>query len=275
MKNSTLSLIFMFFLLVCTLSSCEDTFEYSVYSEHVDSNKQNTNQKNIQKLENTNQTTFSDFSVFLFSDTHLYYRELRQAIAKINYQKQNADFVIHCGDISNEGLFKEYEFTWDVMDKLQIPYLTVIGNHDLVANGREVYKKMFGKENYSFIYKNCKFVFFDDNIWENTVKEPDFEWLNNELQDETDSFTHTFVICHVPYGDEMFYASQKYVFRKIITASNVNLMIHGHWHNPEIRRDTLDNDKIIRHLITGSVRMHTIRRLDIKQDTVIINDIKF
>ncbi|MBQ7984348.1 MAG: metallophosphoesterase family protein, partial [Bacteroidales bacterium] len=187
----------------------------------------------------------------------------------------DADFVIHCGDISNEGLSKEYEFTWDIMDGIRLPYLTVIGNHDLVANGRSIYKKMFGEENYTYVYKNCKFVFFDDNVWENTVKDPDFEWMEKELSDTLGQYTHVFLVCHVPYTDEMFFPTQKHAFKNIIEKSTVNLCIQGHRHHPEIIRDTVNENRIITYLITGSVHDRQLRRLDIKQDTVIINDIKF
>ncbi len=265
--------ILAFFVLL--FSSCDEGFEYSVYSEHVDDNKKNTTEKNIKELKKKNSDTFSDFSIYFLSDTHIYYKELRKAVKKINSLKNNADFVVHCGDISNEGLFKEYEFTWNLMNDLHLPYLTVIGNHDLVANGRAVYKSMFGKENYTFTYKNCKFVFFDDNVWENTVMEPDFQWLKQELCDDTQEYTHVFLIAHVPYWDDMFYNSFKIVFKSILEESKVNLCIHGHAHRPTTRTETLDNGKDVRFLVTGSIRERMVRRIDIKQDTVIINDVKF
>lgn len=161
------------------------------------------------------------------------------------------------------------------MNDLKLPYLTVIGNHDLVANGRAIYQKMFGKENYSYVYKNCKFVFFDDNIWENTVKDPDFEWLQQELNDNSKEYTHIVLVSHVPYWDEMFFYTQQRAFQIVIENSNTKLSVHGHLHRPELKQDTLSNNRVIRYLITGSVRYHTIRRLDIKQDTIIINDITF
>ncbi|MBQ7984136.1 MAG: metallophosphoesterase, partial [Bacteroidales bacterium] len=131
--------LWLFCSAVLMLQGCTEEFDYSVYSEHVDAKRKNTTEKNIAKLEKQNRKEFSEFSVFLISDTHLYYHRLRQAKDKINALSNEADFVIHCGDISNEGLSKEYEFTWDIMDGIRLPYLTVIGNHDLVANGRSIY----------------------------------------------------------------------------------------------------------------------------------------
>ncbi len=272
MKYNLISVCLLAMWFFC---ACNDDFEYSVYAEHVDDEKQETTAKNIEKLDEKNTKEFSEFSIFLLSDTHIYYKELRKACKKINSMKKDADFVIHCGDISNEGLFKEFEFTWNLMNEVKLPYLTVIGNHDLVANGRAIYKKMFGKENYTYVYKNCKFVFFDDNIWENTVKDPDFEWLEQELNDTSEPYTHIILISHVPYWDEMYFKTQQRAFKSVIENSNTRLSIHGHLHIPDLKQDTLLDNSIVRYLITGSVRYHTIRRLDIKQDTIIINDITF
>ncbi|MBR1774987.1 MAG: metallophosphoesterase [Bacteroidales bacterium] len=267
------------FLSICfgvlLFASCTEEFDYSVYSEHVDDKRKNTTENNIQRLEKQNSKDFSDFSVFLISDTHLYYRELRDARRKINSLKQEADFVIHCGDISNMGLSKEYEFTWDLLDEIELPYLTVIGNHDMVANGRVIYQKMFGKLNYSYVYKNCKFVFFDDNIWENTVRDPDFEWLKREITDSLSQYAHTILIAHIPPWDDQLYNSQKHAFYNIVGNSNVQLCIYGHHHVPFSKQDTLPSGRTVTQLVTGSVRYHTIRRLDVRKDTLIINDIKF
>ena len=267
--------LLMFCFVLLMLCSCTDEFDYSVYSQHVDKKRQNTTQKNIERLDAQNTKEFSDFSVFLISDTHLYYNRLRQAKDKINSLTDKADFVIHCGDISNEGLTKEYEFAWDLMNEIHLPYLTVIGNHDLVANGRSIYQKMFGSENYSYVYKNCKFVFFDDNVWENTVTDPDFFWLKEQLTDTLGQYTHVFLISHVPHTDEMFLPTQKYAYKTIIEQSGVQLCIHGHLRSPDIITDALDDMRKITYLITGSIKSRSFRSFDITKYTFFINDITF
>lgn len=53
---------------------------------------------------------------------------------------------------------KEYEWTVNILSKLDIPYVGLIGNHDVIGNGDQVFNKLFGEENFSFIVRDVKFV---------------------------------------------------------------------------------------------------------------------
>jgi 3',5'-cyclic AMP phosphodiesterase CpdA len=69
---------------------------------------------------------------------------------------QKCDFVIHGGDISDFGLTKEFLWMRDIMNGLKAPYVVIIGNHGCLANGTEIYRKIFGEENFSSLADDCK-----------------------------------------------------------------------------------------------------------------------
>ena len=45
---------------------------------------------------------------------------------------------------------KEYEWTVNILSKLDIPYVGLIGNHDVIGNGDQVFNKLFGEEKLFF-----------------------------------------------------------------------------------------------------------------------------
>jgi len=256
--------------------SCDKVFEFSPYSAFVPNSRKNTTDQNLEKLLNNNQHShFEPFEFTLISDNHLYYDELQDAINHIN-RHNSSDFLIHGGDMTDGGLIKEYDIFQDMMKELTIPYFTVIGNHDLLANGRSIYSDMFGQENYSFIYRNCKFIFFNNVVWELNFAEPDFRWLRNELVDR-EQFKHVFVVAHIPPWTDQFFLSYFYVFNLLMNDYKVTLAIHGHHHDPyEYHNDTLPDEITIGpNLVIGAPQKNVYRRVKVLADTVIFETINF
>ncbi|QJX49193.1 metallophosphoesterase [Hymenobacter taeanensis] len=137
-------------------------------------------------------------------DTQRFYDETEQFVASVNRQR-NIDFVFVAGDISDFGLAREFRWVHERLQQLQVPYLTVVGNHDLVGNGRAIYQTAYGPLNYTFRYGGTKFICLDTNGREYSfgARVPDVPWLQQQLQDTTGS-RHTVVISHVPPTDEDF-----------------------------------------------------------------------
>lgn len=263
-------------LLILTMSSCDKVFEFSLYSAYVSSDRRNTTAKNLEQLyAEPASTTFEPFRFALVSDNHLFYDELSEAIEHIN-ANSGADFVIHGGDMTDGGLIKEFDLFQDVMKKLEVPYFTVIGNHDLLANGQSVYTDMFGEENYSFGYRECKFIFFNNVVWELNYTEPDFRWLRNELLD-SDQYQHVFVIAHIPPWTDQFFLSYFYVYSLLMNDYNVSLSIHGHHHSPyEYSNDSLPAElRIMPNLVIGAPQKGVYRLVDVTPDSVMFQTIKF
>ncbi|AQS93388.1 hypothetical protein BXQ17_04500 [Polaribacter sp. BM10] len=224
MKNFKLVMLLS---IITIFIACENLFEYSVYEAGVNSSEKNTTAKNLKLLAELEQNN-QDFKFAFITDVHYFYNNLRSVVEDINNRKDIA-FVVFGGDIADQALLKEFEIFYDIMKNLNKPYFTVIGNHDYNSNGALIYKEMFGDYNYSFEFNNNKFVMFDDIIWESN-KDPDFEWLSNELSDNANynqvfSFSHIPIVVSNDLPDEM-----KNQYNTILKENNVALSVHGHTH---------------------------------------------
>lgn len=225
---------------VFNLVACEDLFDFSPYAIDFSDENRNVNKRNIEKLcakENDNIITIA-----FTGDTHRFYDETELFVSKVN-NNLSVDFVIHVGDIADFGLPKQYLWGNSLLMNLNCPYFVVIGNHDLVGNGLNAYKEMFGSLNFSFIYDSIKFIFLNTNSREfkfnGTV--PDILWLDNQLKPSTD-FTKTIVIFHVPPTDGDFDASLEDVFHNTLARyNNVLFTVHGHLHHYEIYEPYADS----------------------------------
>ena len=81
-------------------------------------------------------------------------------------------FIIHGGDYTEFGLKKEFEWNDDILSKLKVPYVGLIGNHDVIGNGDQVFRKIFGNENFSFVVSDVKFVCLNTNAIEYDYSHP-------------------------------------------------------------------------------------------------------
>ena len=135
----------------------------------------------------------------LSGDSQRAYDDLPAFIEKVNGM-QGIDFVILNGDISDFGLLQEFKWVESFYSKLKSPYIAVIGNHDHVGNGVDIYKRMFSEKlDFSFIYKGVKFVCHNTNSREynfnGTV--PDLNWLRTQFQPE-EGMKGYFAVAHIP-----------------------------------------------------------------------------
>lgn len=206
--------------------ACNKLFEYSPYEARVPAEFENTINKNLQLIKDI-QLNAGAFSFAFIADNHYHYDNLRAVIDDIN-KNDEILFVIFGGDIADRGLLKEYMIFYDVMKNLNKPYLTVIGNHDYLVNGETVYSQMFGEYNYSFEFNECKFVIFDDIIWESN-KDPDFDWLSMQLADN-ELYKQVFVIAHIPPFPDQFSEEMVQTYSSLMQENNVQLSMHGHIH---------------------------------------------
>ena len=88
------------------------------------------------------------FKFVALGDTHDNYSALGRAVDAIN-ARDDVQFVIVAGDLTDLSLLGEFEFTREEFARLEVPYLTVIGNHDALGDGIEIYQRMFGPLDYT------------------------------------------------------------------------------------------------------------------------------
>ncbi len=223
--------VFIIFLLM-GFTSCEDLFEYHPNQIRLSSDEQDLTVKNLDKIKN--QPTSDTLRLLIMGDTQRFYDATQDFVKKAN-EFQNIDFVVHLGDISDFGLAQEHKWVNSIMKNLKWPYLTVIGNHDMLANGRKIYNQMFGAFNYSLVYGHTKFVFLDTNGRESSFngKVPDLNWLEKQLQQEpAATWKQAMVIAHIPPDDSDFDSKLEMPFHQILKDSqHVPVFFFGHIHN--------------------------------------------
>jgi len=111
-------------------------------------------------------------------------------------QKENVVFAINTGDLVSRGWVNEWlEYFFPIIDKYRtIPFLAVIGNHDLGLNRME-FTRIFGVLDYAFDYGNARFVAFDNN---DGLSDRQLDWMESVLKAAQNK--HKFVFAHKPPG---------------------------------------------------------------------------
>lgn len=222
MKTSIIPLL----IIVFTLAGC-DLIEYSPFNANVEDS--NINEKNIERL-NHLKSTKDTIKFALISDSHSFCKDLEDVISDIN-QISDLDFVICGGDITDSGLAWEFKQYQKFIGRLQYPIFTVIGNHDYLSNGSAIYRQMFGPTNFSFNYMQYKFILFDNIVWENNNRIPDFAWLREQVS--SGDIPYSILISHIPADSEEMKAYYSPEFENIIASNNIMLCLNGHNHKFE------------------------------------------
>lgn len=215
------------------LQGC-DLIDYHPYYAGFDGAK-DINARNISRIEKgTEGRKALHFAVI--SDTQRWYDETAAAVRDINGRK-DVDFVIHCGDLTDFSATKEFELMRDELEKLAVPYVCLIGNHDNLANGAYVFRAMFGKENYSFTAGDTHFVCIDTNALEHDYSTPipDFAFLEDDISSVTPSTKRTVVAMHaMPYSDQ-FNNNVATLFQdKIKEYPGLQFCLCGHNHQTDV-----------------------------------------
>jgi Icc protein len=220
------------FLLFLFISSC-DKFEYNPYQDKNSEQPHDLNQKNIERLLSKAESADDTITIIFTGDSQRFYHNLEELVT-ISNGIPNVDLFILAGDISDFGLLSEFEWVDQRIQKLYMPYVCAIGNHDLTGSGLNVFRSMYGPENYSFSYKGYKFIFHDSNGREHNFNGavPDLGWLSNELNDP--SAGRFVAVCHVPPYDTDFDKNLEEGYTHLLANTpGCRLALHGHLHDTD------------------------------------------
>ena len=160
--------IYIFSIIAFSLAfglGCGD-ISYSPWDSKVEDTSKELNAQNLARLGGYSSSPFTPFTIALIADPGGTPGDLRHAVKRINEinsSEKKIDFVAILGDITNYGLLHEYEWVAKELKKLDIPFLTVPGNHDGLSYGRRIYSDMFGATDYTLDYKDISFVMFNNN----------------------------------------------------------------------------------------------------------------
>lgn len=223
-----LKLCFFLISAIC-IASCNG-LEYSPNQSFDRNSPTDLNAKNLAKLYKNIDNTDDTVRFILTGDTQRSYDQARDLIGVANKHFPKLNFVILNGDISDFGLRQEMEWVTTIYKDLRVPYITVIGNHDLVANGLNAYKHIFGDLNFSFVYKKVKFICHDDNSREYAFngKIPDLAWIAKELVTgpEVEAIVS---VAHIPPTSGDFDPNLRVPYQNLLNSSpKVVASLHSH-----------------------------------------------
>ncbi len=221
--------VFIVSFLFLMLQGCE-LIEYHPYDARFDG-KRDINAQNIERIEAA--LAGRDSICFaVISDTQRWYDETSKAVADIN-GREEIDFVIHCGDLTDFGATKEFEWMREELEKLRVPYVCLIGNHDCLANGADVFRAMFGRFNFSFMAGDTHFVCLNTNALEHdySVPIPDFTFLRTDRETVAPEVRRTVVAMHAAPLTDQFNNNVSGLFHESLKAyPGLQFCVCGHEH---------------------------------------------
>ena len=141
-------LFYSLFILCSSLcfQAC-DIFEAHPYDALVRGEK-DLNETFIKQI-NENLKDRKTFRFAFISDTQRWYDETEDVVADIN-RRGDVDFVIHGGDISDFGATHEFILQRDIMLDFKMPWVALLGNHDCLGTGEDVFEEIWGNPNFYF-----------------------------------------------------------------------------------------------------------------------------
>ena len=168
-------------VVACIASGIGACIQFSPFETDLADDEQDLTRKNLERLA-ASAPPAGPWRFAVLSDSHLAYDELHDIVDALN-SRGDIELVVHLGDMTALGLRQEYRNTRAILDRLAMPYLTAIGNHEALSNGRQLYAAMFGPYDYSFRYGGIKFLVYNANQPEFDQDLPNLAWLDSEASD--------------------------------------------------------------------------------------------
>ncbi len=152
----------------------------------------------------------------------IYIRILQQAA----YYKPR--FMLHTGDFVASGGQQQYHNFLAMSRRAPYPVLPVLGNHDVVGQGRRWYQNAVGPNEFAFQYGPDRFIFVDNSGYQ--VKPDQLKRLSAELRKPA---RYRFVIMHMPPNNIIWFHAFSEGARevmKVLETHKANYVFLGHIH---------------------------------------------
>ncbi len=226
------------------LTACQS--EYHAYDTRVKGTC-DINARNIPRIEQacSGKRTIR-FAVI--SDTQRWYDETAAAVDALN-ARDDIDFVIHAGDLTDWGLRGEFEHQRDLFERLRFPYVVLLGNHDCIATGAAVFRKVFGEPDFAFTAGSVRFVCLNTNALEyDYVGVPNFGFVEAELAAYPAGCDRTVAVMHAsPASEQLGGEPARRLHDLLCRFPALQVCVHGHGHSYEVSEPFEDGVRYIQN----------------------------
>lgn len=255
--KSSVLLITLILLCIFGLCGCDTVFDVHPYDVHVDGNK-NVNARQMARIK-TNTRDKDTLKFAFISDSHQWLDDLEDEVRDIN-RRQDIDFVIHGGDVTDFGATREFEWTRDRLEQLKKPFVVLLGNHDCLGTGYQAFEVIFGKPDFSFITGRVKFVCLNTNAIEYDYSKPvpNFDFMEEEMTADSLDFDRTVICMHSgPYSEQFNNNVAKVFNYYTLKFPNLMFCLQGHGHHTA-QRDVYENGVIYYEVADAEDRQYYI-----------------
>ena len=224
MKTELFPLLAAVFLTACQV-------EYHPYDTRIDG-PTGVNARNIARIEAACEGRRT-IRFAQISDTQRWYDETEDAVKAIN-ARDDIDFVIHTGDLADFGMRDEFERQRDILDRLRVPYVVLLGNHDCLATGERIFTKIFGEVDFAFTAGDVRFVCLNTNALEfdHDTPVPNFDFLERQIDGFPAGAEKTIVVMHAKPYSEQFDNNVAKIFQQTIRRfPQLQFCLNGHGHH--------------------------------------------
>jgi outer membrane protein assembly factor BamB len=175
-----------------------------------------------------------NFTFAWLTDTHVGapggLESLKDAVNDINGRK--FDFALHSGDITEFGYTKDLKAAKEAMDRMNIKYHIIPGNHDVKWSEScgHTFKELWGEDHFNFVYGGVRFIGFSTGMLMRNhgghAAPETLEWLDNTLKN-ADKKQPLVIVTHHMLDDEL---DNWFDVTNRVKGHNVIALLCGHGH---------------------------------------------
>lgn len=184
--------------------------------------------------------------IFHFSDMHAgskkHFREenMNHIIKEIN--EGEYDLAIFSGDATNEGQRHEYEKASEMLGKIEVPLISIPGNHDARSGGIKLFEEYIGPQNGVHDLGEAVVIAVNSAVGDSNdgrVGRVKFNMLKDALNEHSDKPIKILAIHHhilpIPMsGRERNVLANAGDLLDLIQKADVDLVVSGHRHYPNV-----------------------------------------